>query len=91
MSTPLVILDRARLCAEDVVAIARFGAHVSLADAVRVALSTTRDREISHAVVLAQVHGSAGQSDVRGVAGVAGGGSTFTPATPSIVICCRKS
>jgi histidine ammonia-lyase len=48
MSAPIVILDGTRLRADDVVAIARFGAHVSLADAARVALNTTRSYIEAH-------------------------------------------
>lgn len=48
MSTPVVVLDGARLHADDVVAIARFGARVELADAARAALSATRSYIETH-------------------------------------------
>lgn len=43
MTTPEIILDGAHLCADDVVAIARFGAQVALADSARAALGATRE------------------------------------------------
>lgn len=43
MTTPEIILDGTHLCADDVVAIARFGAQVALADSARAALGATRE------------------------------------------------
>lgn len=43
MTTPEIILDGAHLCADDVVAIARFGAQVALAGSARAALGATRE------------------------------------------------
>lgn len=43
MTTPEIILDGAHLCVDDVVAIARFGAQVALADSARAALGATRE------------------------------------------------